>query len=64
MTLKTGAMAAENIALPSQEYITFMKTSVLNCNNISQYYCFYFIFYPMNASFVSIIFFEQTNTVF
>ncbi len=27
MTLKTGVMAAENSALPSQEYITFYNIS-------------------------------------
>ncbi len=41
MTLKTGVMAAENSALPS--YIV-----ILNCNNVSQYYCFYCLFDPIN----------------
>ncbi len=42
MTLMTGViMAAENSALPSQEYIIFqnilkLKTVILNCNNISK----------------------------
>ncbi len=39
----------EDLVLPSQQWITFKKilkykTVILNCNNISQYYCFYFIF--------------------
>ncbi len=30
------------------------KTFILNCNNISQYYCFYCIFDQINAALVSI----------
>ncbi len=28
LTLKTGVMAAENLALPLQEYITFIKSYI------------------------------------
>ncbi len=41
VTLKTGAMAAENSALPSQEFFFFFKyvqieNRYINCNNILQ----------------------------
>ncbi len=35
------------------KYIT-IKTVILNCNNISQNYCFYCIFDQINADLVSI----------
>ncbi len=39
-------MAAENSALLTYENIL---TVILNCNNISQYYCFYCIVDQINA---------------
>ncbi len=46
-TPKTEVMAAENSSFPPEEQIKFLnileyKTGILNCNNISQYYCSYF----------------------
>ncbi len=59
VTLKTGAMAAENSALPSQEKYNILKyvqieNSYINCNNILQYYCIYHIFDQINAALMSI----------
>ncbi len=38
VTLKTGIIAAENPAFAITE--KRKKTAILNCNNISQYFCF------------------------
>ncbi len=54
VTMKTGVMAAENRALPSQEYLFKKK-------NISQYYWFYCIFDQINAALVSIRDFQRHN---
>ncbi len=58
MILKTGVMAAENLAMTLQEHITFdiifkKKAVISNCNNILQYYSFYCIFDQINATLVS-----------
>ncbi len=54
MTLKTGVMAAENSALPSQinSILKFYKNRnvILNGNSISLYYCFICIFDPNKCS--------------
>ncbi len=42
---------------PEEKYIKYIlkqKTVILNCNNISQYYCFYCIFDQINVALVSI----------
>ncbi len=47
MALKTGVMADENSALHHRnifQSIVKQKTNILNCDNISQYYCFFSVF--------------------
>ncbi len=45
------------------KYILMKKTVILNCNNISQYYCFYCIFDPINVSLVSIGSFKKNTKI-
>ncbi len=51
VTLKTGVMAAENVALISKEH--YMLTVILNGNNIWRNYCFYSLFIQINPALVS-----------
>ncbi len=46
-----------SLAITWINYILKLKTVILNCNNISQYYCFYCIFNHINAALMSIRFF-------
>ncbi len=54
---------AENSALHHKNKWYFkiykQKMIILNCNNISQYYCFYCIFDQINAAVVSIRDFQK-----
>ncbi len=45
------------------KYILMKKTVILNCNNISQYYCFYCIFDPINVSLVNIGSFKKNTKI-
>ncbi len=54
VTLKTGVIAAENSALPSQNIKNIKKTVILYFTNILQYYCFYCIFDQLDAVLVRI----------
>ncbi len=53
--VKTGVMAAENSILPSQEkfYIYSNRKKIFLVVIILEYYCFYCIFDPINATLVS-----------
>ncbi len=65
VTLKTGAIAAENSVLPTREYLKKNKNNTcniknINCNNITQYYCIFF--YQIKAAMLSIrdfLFFQK-----
>ncbi len=57
--MKTGVMAYEKLALPSQEYFLYIKV-VLNCNNIAEYYYLYCIYDQIKTALVSIKKFLQT----
>ena len=57
---------ADNSALHHRNKLYFkvfkkQKTIILNCNNISQYYCFFCIYYEINAALMSIRDFVQKH---
>ncbi len=68
MTLKTVMMLKVHLCVTEinyiLKYIRIIKTYILNCNNITQSYCFCCIFDQINEAFVRDLFFLHLDPRF